>query len=67
MILLYAYCIIYIVHVNGHLITLNIDYGVRNEIINKILDYKPYSIKPYCSQSVMEFGIPFAKIVTHQS
>jgi hypothetical protein len=66
MIFLHAYCII--VHVNGPSITLNIIYGVSNEIIIQDLrDHKPCSLKCYFLQLVMESSIPFVKTLTHQS
>jgi hypothetical protein len=42
-------------------------YGVNKELSHKILVHKPCSLKLMdSSQSVMELGIPFVKIVTHR-
>jgi hypothetical protein len=41
-------------------------YGVSKELSHKILVHKPCSLKLMdSSQSVMELGIPFVKIITH--
>jgi hypothetical protein len=61
------YCSMYILHVKCHWITLNMVYGVSKELSHKILVHNPCSLKLMDSlQSVMELGIPFVKIITHQ-
>jgi hypothetical protein len=57
----------YILHVKFPWITLNMVYGVSKELSHKILVHHPCSLKLMdSSQSAMELGIPFVKIVTHR-
>jgi hypothetical protein len=58
---------IYILHVKCLWITLKMVYGVSKELSYKILVHNPCSLKLMkSSQSKMELGIPFTKIVIYR-